>query len=196
MKAKIALTLLLIFSTFSMALYADTTKLKLRCEQTIREFRISPATESFFDNSYGYAVFPTIGEGAFIIGGLYGEGLVYVGGKAVGRSEISGLSIGFQAGGQTYSQIIFFRDKTAFELFSGGSFSFGVSANATLITVGAQAATTTSGTQASAKATSSAKAAASIDYDERGMATFIFSGAGLMGSISVDGNKYSYTPLR
>ena len=37
----------------------------------------APSIQSFFDNSYGYAVLPKVFKGGFWIGGAYGKGEVY-----------------------------------------------------------------------------------------------------------------------
>jgi hypothetical protein len=69
---------------------------------------------SFFETSYGYAVFPTIGKGGVGIGGAHGKGQVYAKGVHVGDTSMTQLTIGFQLGGQAFSQIIFFEDERAF----------------------------------------------------------------------------------
>ena len=78
---------------------------------TINVFKESPAVQKFFKNSYGYAVFPTIGKGGFVVGGSYGKGQVYRHGKVTGKTSVVEGSIGFQIGGKAFSQIIFFQDK-------------------------------------------------------------------------------------
>lgn len=80
---------------------------------TIKLFKQAGESAAFFENSYGYAVFPTIGKGGFVVGGAYGKGQVYERGKHVGDTAVAKLSIGLQAGGEAYSQIIFFEDKRA-----------------------------------------------------------------------------------
>ena len=78
---------------------------------TINLFRHAGESASFFERSYGYAVFPTVGEGALGVGGAFGKGHVYVHGHLVGDTTMGQVSVGFQAGGKAYSQIIFFEDK-------------------------------------------------------------------------------------
>jgi len=43
-------------------------------DDAIRAFRNAGESGRFFENSYGYAVFPTIGKGGFGIGGPPGSG--------------------------------------------------------------------------------------------------------------------------
>jgi lipid-binding SYLF domain-containing protein len=88
---------------------------------TIDIYKKSEAVQPFFKNAYGYTVFPTVGKGGFGVGGAYGKGQVYQGGKVTGEASLVKLSIGWQAGGQAYSQMIFFEDKRAYDEFTSGS---------------------------------------------------------------------------
>jgi lipid-binding SYLF domain-containing protein len=92
-----------------------------------------------------YAVFPTVGEAGFIIGGARGKGHVYVHDTRVGDTTMSQLSAGFQAGGKAYSQIIFFEDKRALDEFESGSFEFAAGVSAVAVTPGASASAGTTG---------------------------------------------------
>src|SRR4051812_24379599 len=67
-------------------------------DSALKNFRAAGQSASFFHRSYGYAVFPTIGKAGLVVGGAYGDGKVYVGGKYVGDSTLTKVSIGFQAG--------------------------------------------------------------------------------------------------
>ena len=51
---------------------------------TVELFKQAGASASFFSNSYGYAVFPGIGKGGFVVGGAHGNGRVYRKGAYVG----------------------------------------------------------------------------------------------------------------
>ena len=107
--------------------------------ETIKIFQDAGESGSFFNNSYGYAVFPTIGKAGFVVGGAHGKGRVYAGGKHTGDTALTQLSVGFQAGAQGYSQIIFFEDQRAYDEFTGGNFEFSADASAVAITAGASA---------------------------------------------------------
>ena len=102
-------------------------------EDTIEVFKDAGESGEFFGKSYGYAVFPTIGKAGIGIGGAYGKGKVYEQGKYVGDTSMTQATIGFQLGGQAYSQIIFLQDKRAFDEFTGGNFEFGAQATAVAI---------------------------------------------------------------
>lgn len=163
-------------------------------ESTIEAFRGAVADE-FFEDSYGYAVFPTIGKGGIGIGGARGKGRVYAGGKHVGNTTMTQLTVGLQLGGQAYSQIIFFEDQRAFEEFTSENFEFGAQVTAVAITAGASASAGTTGTGAAASATGGHSGKATGDY-YRGMAVFTFAKGGLMYEASVGGQKFSYQPKK
>ncbi len=163
-------------------------------QATIEVFRGAVADE-FFDNSYGFAVFPSIGKGGIGIGGARGKGQVHAGGVHVGDTTMTQLTVGFQLGGQVYSQIIFFEDERAFNEFTSENFEFGAQATAVAITAGASASAGTTGTGATASSTGGHTGKATGDY-YRGMAIFTFAKGGLMYEASIGGQKFSYRPKK
>src|SRR5436853_5519369 len=138
--------------------------------ETIELFRNAGASAAFFNNSYGYAVFPTIGKAGLVVGGAHGTGRVYEHGKYVGDTSMTQVSVGFQAGGQAYSQIILFQDKRAFDEFTGGNFEFDASASAVAITAAASGTAGTTG--ATAAASGGKKYATTAGNYYKGMAVF------------------------
>src|SRR5204863_1480198 len=106
--------------------------------ETVEVFKKAGQSASFFDTAYGYAVFPTIGKAGLGVGGAHGDGRVYVKDKHVGNTSMTQVSLGLQAGGQAYSQIVFFEDERAFNDFSKG-YEFGAEMTAVAITAGASA---------------------------------------------------------
>jgi lipid-binding SYLF domain-containing protein len=161
---------------------------------TINLFKDSPVVTKFFNNSYGYAVFPIIGKAGFVIGGSYGEGQVYQGGTVTGKSSVIEGTIGFQLGGKAFSEIIFFQDKRAYDKFTSGSFEFDATAQAIVITVGAQADAGTAGVGAGATAGPKTGIQADTDY-VNGMASFVHAKGGLMYEFSLGGQKFTFEPL-
>lgn len=157
---------------------------------TIALFKNAGESGIFFKNCYAYAVFPNIGEGAIVVGGAYGKGRVYVGEQLVGDATMKQLSVGFQAGGKDYSQIIFFRDKRALDQFESGSFEFSAGASAIAITAGANASVGTNGVTSGASA---GKRDANTDgnYND-GMAVFSIAKGGLMYAAALAGQKFTY----
>ena len=162
--------------------------------ETIANFKNTAAGKSFFSTAYGYAVFPTVGKGGFVIGGAHGKGRVYRQGTAVGKTSVSQLSVGLQAGGQTYSQIIFFEDKRAFEDFTSGNFEFGADASAMMANARAAAQASTTGKSANTSSHPTVSTQTKYSY-YKGMAVLTVGKAGLMFEASLSGQKYSYKPL-
>jgi lipid-binding SYLF domain-containing protein len=159
---------------------------------TIELFKNAGQSAEFFKNSYGYAVFPTIGKGGFVVGGAHGNGRVYKHGNYVGDTKVTQVSVGLQAGGQAYSQIIFFQDERAFNEFIGGNFEFGADVGAVAITAAAGASAGTTG--AGASASGGKKDATTAGQYHKGLAVFTIVKGGAMYEASVAGQKFSYKP--
>ena len=157
-------------------------------------FKQSPEAQNYFDHAYGYAIFPTIGKGGIGIGGAFGKGQVYKSGKLTGTASLSQLTIGFQLGGQAYSEIIFFEDERAYKEFTNGAFSLNAKASAVAITAGAQAQTGTRGQTASVSSGPASGKQLGSSYVS-GMAIFIHSRGGLMYEASVGGQKFTFKAL-
>ena len=138
--------------------------------KALNKFKKISSLKTYFKKARGYAVFPNVGKGGIGIGGARGKGEVFEKGKVIGSTSLTQVSIGFQLGGQAFSQIIFFKDKKSLERFTEGNFEFGASASAALISEGANA---------------------SADYSD-GVAVLTFSKGGLMYEASVGGQKFSY----
>jgi lipid-binding SYLF domain-containing protein len=159
---------------------------------TIASFQKAGASGTFFSRSYAYAVFPTVGTGALGVGGAYGKGRVYVHGVHTGDASLTQISLGFQAGGKAYSEIIFFEDKRALDEFESGSFEFGADASVMAITAGANAGAATNG--ASAGVSVGQTDATTRGAFQKGMAVFTIAKGGLMFSASIAGQKFSFSP--
>lgn len=120
----------------------------------------------------GYAVFPTVGKGAVGIGGAYGKGVLYESGAFVGYCDLTQASIGFQLGGQSYTEIIAFNTAEALNTFKSGNFAFDAQATAVAVKAGA---------------------GANAHY-ANGVAVFTTDEAGLMFEASIGGQKFTYQP--
>lgn len=178
---------------FSLALLLVGVAVADEYDDAIRMFKEADDSARFFDTSYGYAVFPTVGKGGIGVGGAYGKGRVYVHGKYVGDATLTQVSIGFQLGGQAFSEIIFFEDERAFREFTSGNFEFGAGAGVVVITAAAQAQATTAGSSATVSGGKNNAETVGTKYN-KGMATFIIAKGGLMYEASVSGQKFKYTP--
>ncbi len=140
--------------------------------QTAR--KADPGLQKFFDTATGYAVFPSVGKGAVGVGGAYGRGEVFEGGKLAGYATLTQASIGLALGGQKYTELIFFETKAALDRFKSGTFAFAAQASAVALK---------SGVSANAK------------YSE-GVAVFTLGETGLMYEASIGGQKFSYEPIK
>ncbi|MDL1975658.1 MAG: lipid-binding SYLF domain-containing protein [Deltaproteobacteria bacterium] len=158
---------------------------------TIDIYKKSGSVQPFFEGAYGYAVFPTIGKAGFVIGGAYGTGQVYQGGKVTGETSLIKVTFGLQAGGQAFSEIIFFEDKRAYDEFTSGQFEFDAAASAVAITAGAQAKAGTEGATAGASAGPATGKQAKTSY-HKGMAVFVHTKGGLMYEATIGGQKFSF----
>ena len=136
----------------------------------LKKFKKIKRLKPYFKEAVGYVVFPNVGKVGFGIGGARGNGEVFEFNKVIGSATMTQLSVGFQLGAQSFSQIIFFQNKSDLDRFTEGSFEFDASASAALITEGANAST---------------------DYSN-GAAVFTFSKGGLMYEASIGGQKFSY----
>jgi hypothetical protein len=161
---------------------------------TLDVFESSPDLKPYFNNAYGYAVFPTVGRGGVVVGGSYGKGRVYENDRVAGHVSLAKLSIGFQLGGQAFSEIIFLQDKRAYDEFISGRFEFDASASAVAIILGAQAQAGTAGSSASAGTGPASTNQVEYGYN-KGMAVFLHPLGGLMYEASIGGQKFKFTPL-
>jgi lipid-binding SYLF domain-containing protein len=152
----------------------DTGKKSLEAQaaDTLDQFKKeSPSSSDFYlKSAKGYAVFPSVGKGGVGIGGAYGRGVLYVGGKVVGYCTLSQATIGFQLGGQAFSEIVFLETDQMVQRFRGGSVEFSA--------------------QASAVAAKAGKTATN-DY-QHGVAVFVIGEKGLMYEAAIGGQAFSY----
>jgi len=187
MKQRILLILCVLVALTGNTVYAAATVEK--CTKTLSKFKQLGNVPELLAESYGYAVLPTIGKGGIGIGGAGGTGCVFAGGRHSGNVSMGQVTIGWQLGGQAYSQIILFKNADVYNDFIKGRFEFGADATAVALTYGAAAGATTKGASASAGDT---RAKGSW---KRGMAVFTLAKGGLMYEASIGGQKFKYKPL-
>jgi lipid-binding SYLF domain-containing protein len=184
-KAKIAaLALLAMLSLVATVSSAD------EYDDTVAIFKNAGESAAFFKNSYGYVVFPTVGKAGLGVGAAHGNGRAFVQGKHVGDVTMNQVSVGLQAGGQAFSQIVFFEDKRAFDEFSSGNFEFDATLQAVAITASATATAGSTGTTAGASG--GKKDAATVGSYRKGLAVFTVAKGGLMYQAAVGGQKFKY----
>lgn len=129
--------------------------------------------EKYFKDAYGYVIFPNVGKGGLGVGGASGNGVVYQGGAEIGMAKLSQLTVGFQAGGQAYKEIIFFKNKEAMDRFKDNKFEVAAQASAVAATKGASA---------------------DAKY-EKGVMIYTMQKGGLMYEASVGGQKLKFNPF-
>ncbi len=142
-------------------------------EAMVRVKTVEPNIENYIASAYAYAIFPSIKKGGLVFGGARGRGLVYRQGQLVGTSKATQLTVGAQIGGQSFGQLLLFRDEPAFDLFKLGKSSFAAAASAVAASEG--------------KATTS-------DY-VRGVRVITVAGNGLMAEAAIGSLKYTFSPL-
>lgn len=184
-------TLLLFF----MSLVGQAALAQDPYDKAINAFRQAGESGVYFNSAYGYALFPTIGKGGIGVGGAHGTGRVYVGGRYVGDTTMTQLTLGFQLGGQAFSQIIFFEDQRAFTEFTTGNFEFSAQATAVALTAGVSAEANTGGGMAAGASGGQNDATTKHGGYRKGMAIFTIAKGGLMYEAALGGQKFTYTPL-
>jgi lipid-binding SYLF domain-containing protein len=163
-----------------------------RYTDTVARFKGAGDSAKFFGRSYAYAVFPLIGEGGLIGAAAHGTGRVYQGDAWIGHASMTQLSLGFQAGGRAYSEIIFFEDKRALDEFESGSFEFAAGASAIAVTAGANAQAGTTGAESGASGGEKDARTDSPGFN-KGVAVFTIAKGGLMYAVAIAGQKFTYT---
>ena len=158
---------------------ADDENLRTETQQAMADFKKTDSTlQQFIDNSAGYAVFPSVGKGGFIVGGAHGKGLVYqrdkvIGDKVIGKATVTQASIGAQVGGQTFDEIIVFETPEALNDFKSEKYEMNAELSAVAAKEGASAA---------------------AQY-KKGVAVFTLPKKGLMAQASVGGQKFKFEPI-
>ncbi len=146
-------------------------ELETKARETIEIFKEKdPGMKTFFQESYGYAVFPGIGKGAVGVGGAHGSGIVFENHDPIGKVNMTQITVGLQLGGQAYRELIFFEDEQAMKKFKRGKLKFAGQVSAVAVTLGASA---------------------DVAY-QNGVAVFTMTKAGLMYEASLGGQKFKY----
>ncbi len=136
MKTKIFIISIFLIA-FSLNGYAQENDVN-KAKETVKEFKKKNSKiHKLFNSAYGYAVFPGIGKGGLGVGGAAGKGTVFKGGTSVADCKMTQITIGFQAGGQKYSEVIFFENAKAFDRFVSDKFEFAAQVSAIALASGA-----------------------------------------------------------
>ncbi|MBW4361755.1 YSC84-related protein [Flavobacterium taihuense] len=162
-----------ITSTFGQS---DSKKNKIvaDCNTAKAEFiKTDHLMSGIFEKAYGYVIFPNVGKGGVGVGGAAGNGAVYENNKLIGMAKLSQLSIGLQAGGQAYREIIFFESKKAMDRFKDSKFEFAAQVSAVAAKAGASG---------------------NAKYTD-GVMVFTMQKGGLMYEASVGGQKFKFNKI-
>ncbi len=171
------LSVILLLLSCSVVVFAQTKKdqeiISGGQEAKVAFLKTDKGMDKFFSASYGYVIFPNVGKGGLGVGGASGNGAAYRQGALVGMAKLTQLSIGFQAGGQSFREVIFFENKSGFDRFTESKIEF-------------------------AAQVSAVAAAAGVSADAKyvdGVAVFTMAKGGLMYQASVGGQKFKYDPF-
>jgi lipid-binding SYLF domain-containing protein len=130
-----------------------------------------PAAKALYGKAVAVLVFPSITKAGLVVGGQYGDGVLWRRGKPVAYYNTAGVSYGLQAGAQTFGYAMFFMRESALKaLDAAEGFEVGVGPSVVVMDEGmAKTATTTT-----------------MKDD---VYAFIFSQQGLMAGIGLQGSK-------
>ena len=134
----------------------------------------NPNMAELFANAEGYAIFPNVGKGAYVIGAASGNGTVYQNGRLTGYSNLKQLDVGLQIGGKAFIEVIFFQTQAALDHFKQGNFELAANASAVILEEGVSK---------------------SVDFRD-GVGVVTKSKAGAMAGISVGGQKFEFFPAK
>lgn len=130
-----------------------------------------PAAKKMSEKAIAILVFPSITKAGFVVGGQFGDGVMWKNGKPVAYYNTAGASFGLQAGAQTYGYALFFMKESALSaLDKADGFEVGVGPSVVVMDQGMGVSHTTTTMQDDIYA-------------------YVFGQKGLMAGIGVQGNK-------
>jgi lipid-binding SYLF domain-containing protein len=130
-----------------------------------------PAAKSLNGKAIAVLVFPSVTKAGFMVGGQYGDGVLWQKGKPVGYYNTAGASWGLQAGAQQYGYAMFFMTEKALKsLETSQGFEVGVGPSVVVVDQGMAKSITSS----------------TVTED---IYAFVFAQKGLMAGVGLQGNK-------
>ena len=134
-------------------------------------YATTAAAKTLGAKAHSILVFPSVKKAGLVVGGQYGEGVLFKGNAAVAYYKTTGASFGLQAGGQTYGYAMFFMNAKALEqLDAAKGFEVGVGPSVVVVDEGMAKTTTTT----------------TLKDD---IYAVIFGQKGLMAGLGIQGNK-------
>jgi lipid-binding SYLF domain-containing protein len=136
-------------------------------------YATNPAAKTLGDKALGILVFPNVARAGFIVGAQGGDGVLFEKKKISGYYNTGAMSVGLQAGIQSYGYALFFMTKEDMQyLKSSSGWSLGVGPTIVVADAGtAKDASTLTG--------------------QKGVYGFIFDQKGLMAGMGLVGQKIS-----
>jgi lipid-binding SYLF domain-containing protein len=123
--------------SFTSSFAEDKATLNVDAEAALKSlYANEPKAKAIGEKSAGILVFPNIVRAGFVVGGSGGDGVLYKHGKAVGYYNSGSLSVGLQAGIQSFGYAIFFTTDAAMKKFENAS-GWNVGTAPTLVVVDA-----------------------------------------------------------
>jgi lipid-binding SYLF domain-containing protein len=142
-------------------------------KKTIAAFEFKdPSMKERFKSAHAYAVFPNLEKGGVVLAAGGGSGQVFERGKPIGTAKVTQITVGATVGAQSYSEVIFFQDKTALDRFRANKLEFDANASAVI---------------------SKSGASSSADY-RNGVVVFTMAKEGVMVEAAIGGQKFEFTP--
>jgi lipid-binding SYLF domain-containing protein len=121
--------------------------------------------------AYAVLVFPDVTKAGFLIGGEYGNGVLFRRGGVAGYYNTAGVSYGLQAGAETFGYAMFFMNEAAFQALNATEgFQIGAGPSVVVLDQGMSKTITSS----------------SLTSD---VYAFVFGQQGLMGGVGLQGTK-------
>lgn len=131
----------------------------------------TPKAKELEAKAKGVLVFPSVVKAGFLVGGLFGEGVLLKDGKAVAYYSTVAVSYGYQAGVQKYGYAMFLMNDAALQyLDKSDGWELGTGPSIVVVDQGAAAGLSTSTARDDVYA-------------------FIFSQTGLMAGLGLQGSK-------
>jgi lipid-binding SYLF domain-containing protein len=174
-RAAIAIGLFLALASVPIPSRADSAKeIDGKARAALRSLLAkNPRAKAIFGKAIAVMVFPAVTKAGLLVGGQYGEGVLYRKGKVAGYYSTAGGSFGLQAGAQVYGYALFFlSEKDLAYVNQSEGFEVGVGPSVVLGDEGAGKATTTTTLKDAIYA-------------------FIFDQKGAMAALGIQGNKIS-----
>lgn len=172
------LSTLLLLLLFSVAALAQSEEKKKEVIAESKEAKVAflekdEGMSKLFESSYGYVIFPNVGKGGLVVGGGGGNGVAYEQGKMIGMAKLTQVTVGFQAGGQSFREIIFFKGKKELDRFKKNKLEFSAQVSAVAAASGASA---------------------DAKYIE-GVVVMTMAKGGLMYEATIGGQKFKFVPF-